>query len=100
MKTFAEAFEAINPTIYPNSEVKLKELAASIIEDQVRRVAGIDDEARNSPQLRGYMEATLGAVASGQVTPHSGFFTMFLLGLIVGMEMEKADFAEAVGGSK
>ncbi len=82
MKTFDEALAVC---CRPNSERNVL-----LIEDHLRRYESLADDALNSEVLQYVCAQMLRDLHAGTLDAESCIFTTFMLGLQVGVEMEKA----------
>ena len=83
MKTFDEAMDIYAKKVSPHDPASIRR-AADEIRMYQKKFEGIAEEAQAN-------EAVLQAIEcfAGNMDPRSAMFSMFMLGLQVGMEMEK-----------
>lgn len=88
MKTFDEALISISR---PRSDNQRPSLTTVDMLGLESRYGGIIDEARASSYTHSLMYACITALTSGEMKLDRVIFTAFINGLLVGIEMEKAE---------
>ena len=88
MKTFDEAIDTCIVLNDPNDPVRMAANGEQLV-SQARRYIDIAQEASDHPKLQGAIVQLLHLAADERLEVPEVMFSMFMLGLQVGMEMEK-----------
>jgi len=86
MKTFEEAFSCTFKTAQSEAEIKT---GSEEMKDLAFRYREIQEEVLNSERFQDYVRTILEIVANDEGSATSAIFSVFMSGLIAGMEMEK-----------
>lgn len=90
MKTFEEALAGVMVTgDMTNLETQLE--AAVTIENARSRYRELIDQAASNPAVRRAIEGMLAGVVMGAMPASSAMISMFVNGLVCGIEMEKGE---------
>jgi len=88
MKTFEEAIKLV---ACMGSTTEEANRYAAEIDERARKYMSIKDDAARSPEVDRMIFMFMMLVNTDEMTPASAMFSLFMNGVVVGMEMEKQD---------
>jgi len=88
MKTFEEAIKLV---ACMSSTVAEAEAIGAEIDERARKYLSIKDDAARSPEVDRMIFMFMMLVNTDEMKPMDAMFSLFMNGLVVGMEMEKQD---------